>query len=244
VALVALATRARADRGLLVVCGLAGGAAVLSYGWVIHVPTVYYRAAYFLPLLLATAIGVGATRLRGRLLPVAVSAVVALAATAALVARDRSDGVRAFYEWASPASLTGLGEVTRRTRPEESVVADRCWAFLSEWLLRRPVLAGIDPADILPAWEARPAAEARTILYGSPRSARRMARRRGVRFLLVNPGCKSDETGALRLPTIGVPIYESTRLVVMDLKESGRSLRLNRRSGVPLARNPGAAGGD
>jgi hypothetical protein len=244
VALVALATRARADPALLAICGLAGGALVLSYGWIVHLPTVYYRAAYFYPLVLAAAIGVGATRLRGVLLPIALSAVVALAGSAALVARDRSDGVRAFYEWASPASLAGLGEVTRRTRPGEPVVADRCWAFLSEWLLRRPVLAGIDPADILPAWEAGPAAQARTILYGSPRSARRMAERRGVRFLLVNPGCKSDETGALRLPTIGVPIYESTRLVVLDLKQSGRSLRLSGRSGVPLARNPGAAGGD
>lgn len=252
IALVVLAARVRADRAALVVLGLAAGVVVLSYGWIIHLPTVYYRAAYYAPLVLAIAIAAAVAqlpdlrtpwpRVQGWLLPVAALAVIALAVQGALVTKDRSAGVRAFYAWASPASLNGLGDVTRRTGPRELVVADRCWAFLSEWLLRRPILAGIDPADILPAWEARPAAQARTILYGAPAAARRMAARRRVRYLLVNPGCKSDQTGGLRLPTIGTPVYESTRLVVLDTEEPTRALRLSGQRLVPLSRAPAAAG--
>jgi hypothetical protein len=142
---------------------------------------------------------------------------LALFVATAAVAYDRGPGVRAFYLWASNASLKGIDEVGRRTGPRDAVVADRCWGFLAPWLLQRPVLAGIDPADILPAWEARPAATARTILYGRPAEAARLAARDGVRYAILNPGCASDETDSLRLPSIGTPIYESTRLVVLDL---------------------------
>jgi hypothetical protein len=34
---------------------------------------------------------------------------------------------------------------------------------------------------------------------------------------VLNPGCSSDETDGARLPRIGMPIFESTRLVVLDL---------------------------
>jgi hypothetical protein len=225
-ALLVLLPRVRADRALLTLYGLGAATVMLAYGWILHLPTVYYRMVYFLPLVLAPAIGVALVQLpRLRRLRPARRLVPALAAVAALglfvataaVAYDRGPGVRAFYFWASRASINGIDEVGRLTGRRDAVVTDRCWSFLAPWLLQRPVLAGIDPADILPGWEARPAATARTILYGRPEAARRLARRNGVRFLLLNPGCASDETNSLRLPTIGRPIYESTRLVVLDL---------------------------
>jgi hypothetical protein len=253
-ALLALLPRVRSDRALLALYGLGGATAFLAYGWVVHVPTVYYRIVYFLPLVLAPAIGValvrlpplGAMRRGGRLLPVAAAAVaLGLFVATAAMAYDRAPGVRAFYFWASRASLDGIDRVDRLTSPREAVVTDRCWSFLAPWLLQRPVLAGIDPADILPAWEARPAASARTILYGRPVDARRLARRFGVRYALLNPGCASDETDKLRLPKIGAPIYESTRLVVLDLAPGSRRERpaagpaAQTRS--PLPQGPGPA---
>ena len=230
-ALILLLRRVRRDPALLTLYAAGAATLVLAYGWILHVPTVYYRMVYFVPLVLAPAIGValaGLPRLlrferAPRLLPVgaAVAAVGLFAATAA-VAYDRGPGVREFYLWASRASLNGIDEVSRLTTRRQAVVTDRCWSFLAPWLLQRPVLAGIDPADILPAWEARPAATARAILYGRPATARRLARRDGVRYAILNPGCASDETDALRLPTIGTPIYESTRLVVLDLSPGAR----------------------
>jgi hypothetical protein len=248
-ALLVLLARVRADRALLTLYGLAAGTLVLAYGWVIHLPTVYYRMVYFLPLVLAPAIGVALARLplverlrpMRRLAPavVGVVAVVLFVATAA-VAYDRGPGVRAFYLWASHASLKGIDEVGRRTGPRDAVVTDRCWSFLAPWLLQRPVLAGIDPADILPAWEARPAAVARAILYGRPELARMLARRVRVRYAMLNPGCASDETHALRLPSIGTPIYESTRLVVLDLapKPGGDAREREARSRSPQPLTP------
>jgi hypothetical protein len=233
-ALLVLLPRVRRDRALLTVYAVAGATLVLAYGWVIHLPTVYYRMVYFVPLVLAPAIGVALTalprlqRLRAspRLAWAGVGAVsLALFVATAAVAYDRGPDVRAFYLWASHASLKGIDEVGRRTGPRDAVVADRCWGFLAPWLLQRPVLAGIDPADILPAWEARPAATARKILYGPPAEARRLAERNGVRYAILNPGCASDETNSLRLPSIGTPIYESTRLVVLDLSADLRRAR-------------------
>jgi hypothetical protein len=225
-ALILLLRRARRDPALLSLYGVAAATLVLAYGWIVHVPTVYYRMVYFVPLVLAPAIGVGLAGLprlvrlpgAGRLLPVgaAVAALGLFVATAA-VAYDRGPGVRDFYLWASRPSLNGIDQVSGLTRHGDGVVTDRCWSFLAPWLLQRPVLAGIDPADILPAWEARPAAVGRAILYGRPELARMLARRVRVRYAILNPGCASDETHALRLPSIGTPIYESTRLVVLDL---------------------------
>jgi hypothetical protein len=233
-ALLALLPRVRRDRALLTIYAVAGATLVLAYGWVVHLPTVYYRMVYFVPLVLAPAIGVVLTGLprlpRLRASPrlawtgVGLVSLTLFVATAA-VAYDRGPDIRAFYLWASHASLKGIDEVGRRTGPRDAVVADRCWGFLAPWLLQRPVLAGIDPADILPAWEARPAATARKILYGRPGEARRLAERNGVRYAILNPGCASDETNSLRLPTIGTPIYESTRLVVLDLSADLRRAR-------------------
>ena len=231
-ALAWVAYRARRDRSLLVVLGLFAGVAVLAYGWIFHLPAVYYRAVYFLPLLAGVAIGIGVAALarrplpRARRMPALLAAVVALGLIGATagVADERAPGVRNYYGWASESSLRGLAMVSDRTQAGDPVVTDRCWSFLAEWLLHRPVLAGLDPADILPGWEARPARQARTILYGPATAARRTAARHGIRYAVLNPGCSSDEADGPRLPNTGAPIYESTRLVVLDLA-AGRAGR-------------------
>lgn len=250
---IVLAVRSRRDPACLVLLGLAAATVVLAYGWLLHLPTVYYRMVYYLPLAMAPAVGVALARfagaelrwLRRQVAPAAVAGVVGLAlvfATSA-VAYDRGPVVRSFYAWASNASVRGLEQIDRRSGPHEAVVADRCWGFLAEWLLHRPVLAGFDPADILPAWEARPAAQARTILQAPSGPARRMATRKRIRFALVNPGCASDQTNGVRLPSIGVPVYESTRLVILDLdatRPSGAGRGTRRRP--PQSRQVGPRG--
>jgi hypothetical protein len=231
-ALVVLLARVRIDRGLLVLYGLAAAAVALAYAWIVHLPTSYHRAVYFVPLVLAPAIALGLLslarlpRIRGRVgalvVPLAVALGVLLCATTATVAYNQSAKVHGYYTWATPASLRGLAAVERATRPGEAVVTDRCWSFLAPWLLKRPVLAGLEPADILPAWETHPAAQARTILYGRASAARRAADSHGIRFALVNPGCENNRAGAFALPTIGTPVYESTRLVVLDLAPASK----------------------
>jgi hypothetical protein len=226
-ALVALATRSRRDPAYLVLVGLGLATVVLTYGYVLHVPTVYYRIVYYLPVALTPAIGVALAwfahgrlrRLRRQVSPAAVAGLagLALVGVTAQAAYHRGAVVRDYYGWTSAATAKGLDEVTRRAGPDDVVVADRCSGFLSEWLLQRPVLAGFDPADILPSWEAQPAAQARTILYGPAAKARRMARSKNARFLLLNPACTSDETEKVRLPQIGEPIYQSSKLVVLDV---------------------------
>lgn len=231
-ALVLLLVRMRIDRGLLVLYGLALAAAVLAYAWILHFPTSYHRAVYFLPLVLAPAIALALMwvarlpRVRATAPALAVPLVGAvallLAGATATTAYHRAATVRAYYDWATPPSLRGLALVARRMTPHEPVVTDRCWSFLVPWLMKRPVLAGLEPADILPAWEARPAAEARRILYGRPADARAEARRHRIRFALINPGCENNRADPFQLPAVGVPIYESTRLVVLDLRANPR----------------------
>jgi len=217
----------RSDRALLAPYGLLAAVVALGYGWIAHLPTVYYRLVYFMPLVMAVAIGMAATMLarsplrRGRLTvgggaAVAV-AVVLLTATTVVVAHDRGPTVRQYYEWVSPTSLEGLSRVQELTQPGDVVVTDRCWAFLAVWLLERRILAGLDPIDILPRSEERPAAQAREVLYGPPALARGIAARNRARYVLVNPTCADPETGGERVPRTGTPIYVSTRLVVLDL---------------------------
>lgn len=204
----------RRDRAQWVLAGLGAATMALAYAWVAHLPSVYFRAAYFLPLLAAAAIGAAA-----RALPPNVRwpGAALLVAIVGLQAHGAAGNVRGFYTWTDPASLRGLGYVESRLAPREAVVTDRCWSFLASWLVQRPTLAALDGTDILPSAEVRPAAVARTILYGQRDQAERQIRRTGARYALVNPQCADERGRALRPPATGTPIYESTRLVVLAL---------------------------
>src|SRR5919201_7174550 len=106
--------------------------------------------------------------------------------------------------------------VSADLRPGDVVVADRCWSFLSAWLLQADTLPALDPADILPKAEVGPAAQARAILRGTPEGAR-LARRFRVHFILTDPTCVSQDGRLAEPPRLGRPFFVSTKLVVMRL---------------------------
>ena len=88
--------------------------------------------------------------------------------------------------------------------PNEVVVTDRCWSFLATWLLHTRTLPALYPVDIQPKAELARANEAHAILDGTP-AGQALARRLGVRFLLVDPTCPDPDGHALAPPRVGAP---------------------------------------
>jgi hypothetical protein len=186
----------------------------LAYSWIVHFPLSYVRMAYYVPLALVPLVAFALTRLtRPR---IAAIAGLALTVAIAIPAWGQARDVRNFYDFANPTTLRGLDAVTAQLRPGDVVVTDRCWSFLAEWLLHAQTLPALDPADILPKAEVVPARKARSILRGTPKG-RGLAKRLGVRFLVVNPTCVSDNGRLERPPQLGTPLFVSSKLVVMKL---------------------------
>jgi hypothetical protein len=215
-----LVARAKADAADLVLYALAGAILALAYAWLFHIPTSYLRAAYFLPLLLAAAIAVAWTRFLPK---IALALAIPLLAFVAFQASERTDALIRFYDYANEGSLGGLEYLSQRQttvgmdRRSSVIVTDACWGFLAVWLLQQPVLAALDRSQILPKAEVEPAERARRILYGGANGAE-LARDVGARYALVDPQCSHDTGRAFDVPDIGVPIYASTRLVILDLR--------------------------
>jgi hypothetical protein len=203
----------RSDPARLVLYGLLLAILGLSYAWLVHFPTVYYRSGYYLPLVLAAAVGVAWSAVASRL---ALAAVVVILLVA-LQARDLAPTYRAFYGFANRGSLAGLDYVKTVSKSDDVVVTDTCWGFLSTWLLKQPVLAALDGAQILPKSEVAPASTARRILYGGEAGAK-LARRVGARFAIVDPQCTHPNGEPVAPPDNGRPIFAGTRLVVLDLR--------------------------
>lgn len=217
IAIVLATQRHRKDSDHVVLIGLLLAILALTYAWVAHVPTGYNRAAYFFPLLLAATIGLAAARLATPLvLPVV--AVVAVAAVTGVRAHALARDYRSFYGHTNAASLAGLGYVGQTAKPRDAVVTDQCWSFLATWLLHRPTLAALDPSLILPSGEVAPATIARRILYGNPTVGRKLARRRHIRFALVDPQCTYQTGSPYGTPRIGTLVYASTRLLVLEIR--------------------------
>jgi hypothetical protein len=180
----------------------------------VHFPLAYVRMAYYVPLAVVPLVAAVLTKvLRTRL-----AALVALGLTLAIAvpAWGAARNVHSFYDFADATTLSGMRAVSADLRPGDTVVADRCWSFLSAWLLQADTFPALDPADILPKAEAGPAAEARQILAGTPRG-RALAKQLHVRFILVNPACVSQDGRRARPPGLGKPFFVSSRLVVMRL---------------------------
>jgi hypothetical protein len=204
----------RRERTLLPFVALALVVVALAYSWVVHFPLAYIRMAYYVPLALVPLVAVAVTKLlRPRL---AALAALALTVGIAVPAWSASANVHRFYDFANPTTLAGMRAVSADLRPGDVVVADRCWSFLSAWLLQHNTMPALDPADILPKAEVGPAGEARAIIAGTPRG-RELARRLHVRFILVNPLCVSEDGSRARPPRLGTPFFVSSRLVAMRL---------------------------
>jgi len=211
----ALALRdTRKDRALIAPLCLLGVTVLLAYGWLLHVPLPYFRMAYFLPVALVPLVAVALTRL---LEPrrAALAGAVACAAIA-VFAWVQTSNVRDFYAFANRASLRGLDAVAADLRPDEVVVTDRCWSFLTTWLLHTPTIAALEPEDIQPRAELPRARQAREVLDGTPEGLA-LARRLGVRYLIVDPTCTDTRERPTRPPEVGTPVFLSKRLVVLRL---------------------------
>ena len=212
---VLLAPALRADPARFVLLGLLVAVLALSYSWVVHFPTAYFRAAYYIPVLLAAAIGIAWAKLIPKL---ALGAAVVILVVG-LEARDLAQPLRTFYDYTNQESLTGLGYLKGLTKPDDVIVTDTCWGFLATWLLAQPIIAAQDPSLILPKAEVAPARMARRILYGGEQGAQ-LARRIGARYAIVDPQCTHQTGRLVAEPDIGTPLYASTRLVVLDLRRS------------------------
>jgi hypothetical protein len=188
--------------------------AALAYSWILEIPVSYFRMAYFLPLVLAPLVAVSLVRLLRPLRALLVGG-LAVAVIAAL-AWSQAGNVRDFYAFTSAASLRGLDAVNANLHPNEVVVTDRCWSFQATWLLHTRTLAALDPEDIQPEAEARPARLAREVLRGTPEGLA-LARRLGVRYLLVDPTCTDTRSRPIEPPAVGTPVFVSKRLVVLRL---------------------------
>jgi hypothetical protein len=96
------------------------------------------------------------------------------------------------------------------------VVTDRCWSFLSTWLLRTQTLPALDPTDIQPKAELPFARAARAVLEDTSRG-RDVVRRRGIRFAVVDPTCVDAQGRPTRAPRAGRPLFVSRRLAVLRI---------------------------
>ena len=202
------------ERTFLPLLSLLAVTIVLAYAWILHIPNAYFRMAYFLPVVLAPLVAVGLVRLLPARRAAAVTAVAALAIGA--FAWDQGGNVRDFYAFSSGSSLRGLDAVSAGLRPREVVVTDRCWSFLATWLLHTRTLPALEPEDIQPKAELRRARDARAVLDGTP-AGMALARRLGVRYLIVDPTCVDTRERPTSPPAVGTPLYVSKRLVVLRL---------------------------
>jgi hypothetical protein len=217
-ALVVTLWRARRDPGVRILVGVLAFVAALAYAWVVHLPLSYLRMAYFLPLVVVPLVAVASLALGRFRWTVAAGAALAIAIGA--IAWGQAANVKRFYSFANPASLRGLDAVAARLRPGEVVATDRCWSFLSTWLLHTKTLPALDPQDIQPKAELALARRGHAVLEGT-RAGRREARALGIRFLLTDPTCTDARGRPLSPPGVGTPVYVSDRLVVLRI--AGRS---------------------
>jgi len=198
-------------RALAVPLCLLGTFVALAYAWTIHVPVAYSRMAFYLPLALVPLVAVVLVRCAPR--RAAAGMALALVATVGVLAWTQDEHARRYYAFANAASLRGLDALAQRLRPGEVVATDRCWSFLSTWLLHTRTLPALEPADIGPQAELRVARQGRAVLDYSP-EGRRLASRLGVRYLVVDPFCSDARGRPAKPPQGGRLLYMSRRLAI------------------------------
>jgi hypothetical protein len=205
------------DRAVAALLSLLAVVIALAYSWLLEIPTAYFRMAYYLPLALVPLVALALVRLLGPRRAALGGALASLAI--AVFAWVQGSNVRDFYAFTNDASLRGLDALSAQLRPNEVVVTDRCWSFQATWLLHTRTLPALEPEDIQPKAELRRARQARTVLDGTPEGLA-LARRLGVRYLIVDPTCVDTRERPTRPPAVGTPLFVSKRLVVLRLPET------------------------
>jgi hypothetical protein len=205
------------DREVAALLSLLAVIVALAYSWLLEIPAAYFRMAYYLPLALVPLVALALVRvLRPRHAAFAGAVASLVIAGFAWV---QASNVRDFYAFTNSASLTGLDAVSAKLRPDEVVVTDRCWSFQAAWLLHTPTLPALEPEDIQPMAELRRARQARAVLDGTAEGLA-LARRLGIRYLVVDPTCTDTRERPTRPPAVGTPLFVSKRLVVLRLPEA------------------------
>jgi hypothetical protein len=202
------------DPAVAVLLSLLAVVIALAYSWLFEIPTAYFRMAYYLPLALVPLVALALVRLFSPRRAALAGALASLAI--APFAWAQGSNLRDFYAFTNDASLRGLDAVSADLRPNEVVVTDRCWSFQAAWLLHTRTLPALEPEDIQPKAELRRARQARAVLDGTPEGLA-LARRLGVRYLIVDPTCVDTRERPTRPPAVGTPLYVSKRLVVLRL---------------------------
>lgn len=210
-AIVLLFKRLRVDPASYVPLGFLAALAVIGYSWTVHFPTEYSRVIYYLPVPVAALVGLGLAAVPRR---AALVLGVVLIAWVAPLGYSRTGEARSFFTFVDPGSERGLAFLSHKLEPGDVVAADRCWSFLATWELRHRVLGGLDPSLSLAGSEAGPASIARKILVGS-RESLALAARYGVHYALIDPICTDERGRPPAVPAHGVPVYESTHLVII-----------------------------
>lgn len=204
----------RDGRLVPLLCSIPVSAALVGYAWIFGVAGHYFRLAYFLPIALVPLVAIALARL---LQPrVAVLACAFLAAVTAGFAWVQAANVRDFYSFVNPTSVRALDRLAADLRPREIVTTDRCWSFLSTWLLHTRTLPALEPEDVLPKAELPLARKGRLVMSGTPAGAA-FARRNGIRYAVVDPTCGDLSGNPVRPSGAGRPVFVSKRLVVLRL---------------------------
>jgi hypothetical protein len=167
--------------------------------------------AYFLPLALVPLVAHFLARLPRP--GVVAGGGVLLVAVMAILAWGQDHDTQRAYRFASPASLKGLDAVSATLRPGEVVATDRCWSFLTTWLLHTRTLPALDSVDIQPKAELPVAKKARAVMQGTP-GGLALRRRLRIRYLVTDPTCRDAEGQHLHPPPVASPLFVSGRLVV------------------------------
>jgi hypothetical protein len=127
---------------------------------------------------------------------------------------NQGAAVRRYYLFANPSSLRGLDGLTLALKSGEPVTTDRCWSFLSAWLLRTKTYPALSDQDIGPKAELPIARQGRAMMRGTD-EGKALAKRLGVRFALVDPTC--PETAETVKPP-GEVVFVSQRLAIIELE--------------------------
>ncbi|MBJ7470139.1 MAG: hypothetical protein JHD16_02515 [Solirubrobacteraceae bacterium] len=223
-----LLARRRLPRAVWPALALTVVSFALAYVWIIHLPLYYARMVFYLPFGLAPLAGAGAAALvaalvardRGTLAtrtPIAVAAAagVGLAALLYVPSARQADQVQQYYAFANPASLRGLDALAASMGPNEPVTTDRCWSFLSGWLLHRPTYPALADQDIGPKAEVPLARKGRAMMADTD-EGRALIRELGVRYALVDPACPPSD---VEVRPAGQLVYASERLAIVRLTQ-------------------------
>jgi hypothetical protein len=211
--IVAWSRERRRDPALAAFGALALAALLVGQAWRLDVAFEYRRTVYYLGPALVALIGLASYRLAHRRIWVGVCVVAII-----VVAQD-SIGLRLperLLRDRQPRSQTVDALVAFREQLEGRdalLVADRCLGVQVPYLVRRPTLVSAEDWQVGYERLVPDARDATTIVEGGS-NGRRLARDRGVDYVLVDPECHPDAAARLG----GGAVYESDEVVVVDLR--------------------------